>query len=111
MAGLFKIVLNSFLLVGGFLICIIFPMMLLDSGLPNTVSHLIGAVFLAVLAIIFLRWWHGGEKEAVIEPMPMMVSKGLLTKVVEPDGTVKVYEHKRFAGTKQDMQDFAEEEL
>ena len=110
MAGLLKIVRNAFLLVCGFLSCIIVPLALPDLGLPSTITGFLGALYPTVIVLAGLKWWYSGEKE-VIKPMPLMVSKGLMTKVIEPDGTVKVYAHERFTGTKQDLKDFAEEEL
>ena len=41
------------------------------------------------------------------KPHKSLSTNGVLTKITEEDGSVKVYAHKRFNGTEQDILDFA----
>ena len=103
-------VIKACLLLVGLFFCGFLPTMLFDAGVHHYIASFIGVIAFIIWLNIAIKWWHSGEEEENNEIVyPLIITKGMLTKVIEADGTIKVTAHERWNGTQEDLKAFAEE--
>jgi hypothetical protein len=112
MSGLIKNTLVCFTLIVSISILGYVPTFCNYIGLHNPDVHLV-LIMAGILIWYFTasNWWYSMSDKKVESHGGYLVSKGFLTKAVHSDGTVRVYADKRFTGTQQEIEDFANEHL
>lgn len=88
------------------------------SAIPAFILSIAGLpVILAVVAwvVIWAAMYKAGEwyvnREESVPDERILVVKGLLKKLIEPNGTITIYAHPKWAGDLQEIEDFLYEDL